>query len=222
MNTIPTKPIRVVIIDNDVLLRSGLSMIIGNQQDMCIVGVADDADEALGIVERQNPDIVLLKLDPKRNLPSDIILKLLRKSDHSRIILLAHHDDDELNLGALEQGALGIIFTNETPEILVKAIKKVNAGEVWIERSLMANVLNDLANNHSKAPDPEIVKIGDLTDREKDVILFIGQGLKNKQIAKQLHLSETTIRHHLTSIYRKLEVSNRLELLVFANRHELV
>jgi two-component system nitrate/nitrite response regulator NarL len=218
----PSKLIRIVIIDSDILIRSGLGLIIESQQDMCIVGVAGDRENALAIVESQNPDIILLKLNTQKNMGSDIIQKLQGKSNHSRIILLSRQDEAETNVSALVYGALGIVFTTDPPEILVKAIKKVNVGEVWIERSLMANVLNGLTNNHGRETDPEMEKISELTDRERDVVLLIGRGLRNKQIAKQLHLSETTIRHHLTSIYSKLGVTNRLELLVFATRHSLV
>lgn len=223
MNVPPDEPIRIVIIDHHTLMRAGLMRIIEDQEDMLVVGEAVDAHEAITIVGEEQPHIILLKLDSYSDITPEIIPELLKESNFSRIILLALHDNAEMNLSALKQGALGIVFTTQKPEILIKAIQKVNIGEVWIERSLIANVLNDLATsqNHMQ-DDPDLQHISDLTDRERDVILLIGRGYKNQQIAEQLHLSETTIRHHLTSIYTKLGVTSRLELLVFANRHNLV
>jgi DNA-binding NarL/FixJ family response regulator len=104
----------------------------------------------------------------------------------------------------------------------VKAIEKVHAGEIWIERSMVARLLTttDIARR-SLMVDPETDHILQLSDREREVIQLIGRGLKNQQIAIQLCISESTVRHHLTSIYSKLEVSDRLELLVFAHRKGL-
>ena len=223
MNTTLEESIRIVIIDSYTLVRVGLRLIIERESDMFVVGDAGEVEEALEIVRLQKPDIILLKLDPLTDIEPDIIPKLLIESNFSRIILLARKDEAEMNLGALKKGALGIVFKTQTPEILIKAIQKVNIGEVWIERSLIANVLNDLANHkNSIDQDPDRKHIAELTNRERDVILLIGRGLKNQQIAHQLHLSETTIRHHLTSIYNKLGVTSRLELLVFANHNQLV
>ena len=214
------EPIRVVIIDSHTLVRAGLGLIVDNHPGMSVVGEAGESNEALKIVNLQKPDIILLILDSVNDIGSEIIPLLFKESNHSRIILVACLDETELNLSALKQGALGIVFKAQKPDVLIKAIQKVNEGEVWIERSLIANVLYGLANHKEPiVQDPETEYIAELTIRERDVIQLIGRGFKNKQIAEQLYLSETTVRHHLTSIYSKLGVKNRLELLIFANRH---
>ena len=106
--------------------------------------------------------------------------------------------------------------------MLVKAVRKVHAGEVWLDRVMMADVLTRITRGGENRDNPEAAKISSLSAREREVVDLIGMGLKNKEIAERLFLSEVTIRHHLTSIYNKLGVSDRLELLIYAYRHGLV
>ncbi len=118
---------------------------------------------------------------------------------------------------------MGVVFKTQSPETLIKAIDKVNAGEVWLERSMIANVLSRLSRNNKPIRiNSETDNINELSEREKQIVRLIGQGFKNKKISTELCISETTVRHHLTSIYSKLGVSDRLELLVYAHRYGLV
>jgi DNA-binding NarL/FixJ family response regulator len=104
----------------------------------------------------------------------------------------------------------------------MKAIERVHAGEAWLDRSLTASILRDLSpGTRSKKQDPDERKISSLTDREREVIRRVGEGLKTKQIAERLFISEITVHHHLTSVYSKLEVADRLELLIYAYRNGL-
>ena len=178
----------------------------------------------MALVETHQPDIILLKLEPSANIEPSSIPLLLRKSRSSRVILLSLAEDgEEINIHGIEQGALGVVYKTQSPAMLIKAIRKVYEGEVWIERSLVANFIHSVSHNDASQPvDPTEQAILELTDREMDVIKLIGRGYKNQQIAEQLCLSESTIRHHLTSIYHKLGVASRLELLVFANSHDIV
>ena len=211
--------IRVVILDSHTLVRAGLRLIVDSQPGIKVVGEAGETNEALEIVTSQKPDIILLKVDPIGEIGLDIVKELFKASSSSRIILLALLDEAPINLRAVQEGVLGIVLKTQSPEILIKAIQKVHAGEAWIERSMIANLLNGLTHaQQAIAQNPETEAIAQLSPREREVIQYIGQGLKNSQIAEQLSLSETTVRHHLTSIYRKLGVTDRLELLVFAHR----
>lgn len=119
-------------------------------------------------------------------------------------------------------GARGIVMKEHATEALLKAIECVHQGQLWMDRSLMASVIADLRRGPETKVDPEAAKIATLTARECDVVTLIGEGLKNKEIAKRLFLSETTVRHHLTSIFAKLEVDDRLELVIYAYRHNLI
>lgn len=216
--------IRVVIIDPKALVRAGLVRVVDEQPDMKVVGDSGQWDEGMELVEAQQPDIILLKLAPACDLSPDYIPKLLKKSKLSRIILLSLPEEGEqLTIRGIEQGALGVVCKSQSPAVLIKAIRKVNEGEVWIDRSLVADFIHSVSHGHEpELQDPAEQAILELTEREKDVIKLIGRGYKNQQIAEQLSLSESTIRHHLTSIYSKLTVTSRLELLVFANSHNIV
>lgn len=222
MNTSSDGAIRIVIIDRHTLVRTGLRLIVDSQPGMKVVGEAGDANEAMEIVTRQKPDIILLKLDPTGDISVEIIPKLFKDSNHSRIILLARLDEAQIHLKAINEGVLGVVLKTQTQEVLFKAIQKVHAGEVWIERSLIASLVSGLSQRQQViAQDPETERIAQLSARERNVIQLLGRGYKNQQIAKNLYLSETTIRHHLTSIYSKLGVTDRLELMVFARRYGL-
>ena len=219
MNTPLDELIRIAILDNQTLVRAGLRLIIESHPGLKVVGEAGEANEALEIVTYQKPDIILLKVDPIGTIGLEIIRELLKASSSSRIILLARLDETPILLRAIQEGVLGIVLKTQSPEILIKAIQKVHVGEVWIERSMIATLLiGQMRTQELISQNPETKRIAALSPRERQVIQAIGRGLKNSQIAEQLFLSETTVRHHLTSIYAKLEVSDRLELLVFAHR----
>jgi DNA-binding NarL/FixJ family response regulator len=114
---------------------------------------------------------------------------------------------------------MGIVLKEHAADQLLKAIMKVYEGEVWIERSMMGSMIQEI--NKPTQVNPEVTKIESLTDREREVIALIGEGLKNKQVGERLFISETTVTHHLSSVFSKLEVSDRLELIIYAFRHGL-
>jgi two-component system nitrate/nitrite response regulator NarL len=214
-------PIRVVIIDPFLIIRRGLRLMLEEQPGLLVVGEAGDSIQALKVVADKKPDIILLKLYPAGGLGLEVISKLIKASREARIILMTTTEELQFCLQAIREGVLGLVSKLQTPEVLVKAIKKVHSGEVWIEHSMMARLLSTDNNRTSKAGNHEMKRITQLSDREYELIRLISRGLKNKQIASQLSISESTVRHHLTSIYSKLGVSDRLELLVFAHRNSL-
>jgi DNA-binding NarL/FixJ family response regulator len=123
---------------------------------------------------------------------------------------------------AVKKGAVGVVVAQNPPEILYKAIEKVHAGQVWLDRSLIASFV--IQNTHADIPayiEPKTIRIARLSKREREIISLAGEGLKNQQIADQLFLSEVTVRHHLTSIFKKLAVSDRLELVIYAYQNSL-
>jgi DNA-binding NarL/FixJ family response regulator len=118
--------------------------------------------------------------------------------------------------------ARGLIQKESASEVLIKAIRRINDGEVWFDRAMMSSVLDDALNQRAaKDADPERSKIASLTEREMQVIALVCESLRNKQIAERLFISDTTVRHHLTSIFSKLEVSDRLELVIYSFRQGL-
>ncbi len=216
-------PIRIVLLDAHTLFRVGLRCILESQPGMEIVGEAGDLDASLEIITSQNPDIILFESNLHSDPPCDLVPTLVKASTRARLILVSGVNDPTVQQQAVEDGVVGVISKTQSPETLIKAIEKVHAGEVWLERSLIANVLVRFSRSQPVTKvDPETASINSLSEREKEVVKLIGQGYKNKRISSELCISETTVRHHLTSIYDKLGVSDRLELLVYAHRYGLV
>jgi DNA-binding NarL/FixJ family response regulator len=152
----------------------------------------------------------------------EIIPNLVAMCAKARLIALTSDQDKQMYRRAVRLGAMGLMHKDQPPGTLIKAVERVYAGEVWLDRSLTASVLGEISRGSAaKEASPEAAQIASLTDREREVISAVGAGLKNKQIADVLFISEVTVRHHLTSIYSKLEVSNRLELIIYAYRHGL-
>ena len=148
---------------------------------------------------------------------------MLAAASQARVLIPTGLRDPDIHRQAVSLGARGLGLKEKAVEILLQAIRKVHAGEVWIERTMMANVLDEMSRARMALQfDPEVARIASLTARERDVIALIGQGLKNRQLAERLGISETTVRHHLTVIFSKLEVTDRLELVVYAYRPSLV
>ena len=223
MPGLPKNPIRIVLLDAQTLFRVGLRYILEGQPGMVVVGDAGNINDSIELITSKKPDIILLELNLECLPESEIIPELVKVSGGARLILLTATNDPKVKQKAVEDGVVGVLAKTQSPEILIKAIEKVHAGEVWIEHSLIANVLGRLSRNPPAIKiDQETASINSLSEREKEVVKLIGQGYKNKRISSELCISETTVRHHLTSIYDKLGVSDRLELLVFAHRYGMV
>lgn len=222
MSDLSNETVRVVILDNHTLVRTGLGLIIESQADLQVVGQAGNLNEALSLIAVSKPDIILLEHDPENCLGFEVFPEINQAWDQARMILVTGSNNREIYLQAVQHGVLGIVSKAQPAEVLLKAIRKVHLGEVWIEHSLIASLVTSSFQGQTTSPaNPDAESISLLSEREREVIQFIGRGLKNKQIASQLCIGETTVRHHLTSIYSKLGVSDRLELLIFAQSHRL-
>lgn len=213
--------IRVMIVDDHAVIRTGLRMLIEQDQTMTVVAMAGTPAEALLMAEREKPDIIVLDLMLGDEDGLEFLPQLCKASPNSRVLVLTGVQATDSHRMAIRRGAMGIVLKQQAAELLLKAIQKVHAGEVWIDRSMMGSVLTDVRNEKHEEPDPEATKITSLTRREREVIALVSEGLKNKLIGERLFISETTVTHHLSSIFSKLEVSDRLELIIYAFRHGL-
>jgi two-component system nitrate/nitrite response regulator NarL len=217
------KTIGILIVDDHEVVRVGLRHLIEKQPHMKIVGEACNRSDALKIASREQPEIVILDLCLGDENGADLIPEVLRVAEESRIIVLTAVQNEEELRSASRLGAAGVITKDAPADMVIKAIERVHAGELWLNRKLTAALVAELRR---PGKDPfsttEGKLIAALTDREKDVVSLIGEGMKNKQIADKLFISETTVRHHITSILKKLQVSDRLELLIFAYKNDLV
>lgn len=215
------KPIRVLLIDDHAMVRAGLRLLLEKITHIRVVGEADNMTDALAITSREQPDIILLDLVMSSESGLDYLPKLLTLSRESRIIILTGVNDPKLHQRAVQLGAMGLLLKDKAPEILIKAIEKVATGEAWLDRVTMANVLAELSRPNKTDASSEEAKVASLTKREREIISLVALGMKNKQIAERLLISEITVRHHLTSVFSKLDLSDRFELIIYAFRHGL-
>jgi two-component system, NarL family, nitrate/nitrite response regulator NarL len=216
------EPIRILLIDDHVIVRAGLRMLIENHKGMVVVGEAGDRIDALAIAARERPQVILLDLDMGNESGLDFLRELLDAAAGARVVMLTGVRDPEAHRRAVHLGAMGLVLKDKATEVLIKAIEKVHAGEVWLDRSLTASVLSEMSQAREiRRADPDAKRISSLTDREREIVGLVSEGLKNKQIGDRLFISEATVRNHLTSILSKLELSDRFELALYAYRHHL-
>jgi two-component system, NarL family, nitrate/nitrite response regulator NarL len=187
-----------------------------------VVGEAATRAEALELAARSQPDIILLDVYLGSGSSLNWLPELRAAAPQARVLLLTAVSDRAEHRRAVRLGAVGIVLKDQAAGVLATAIEKVYAGEAWLDRAMVATVLSDMVVAGTEpAPDPAKAAIATLTERECEVVSLVAEGLQNKQIAQRLSISETTVTHHLTSIFNKLGVASRLELVIFAYRHGL-
>jgi DNA-binding NarL/FixJ family response regulator len=213
--TDPTRePIRILIVDDHAVVRAGLRMLIDQNPTMKVIGVAGNRSEALAIAASEQPNLIILDILLGDEDGLAILPELRAVVKDTRVLVLTGMRGSESQRRAMLAGAMGVVLKEHAAEVLIKAIDKVHQGEVWMDRLLLGSLLDEMTQ--TPEINPEKAKIASLTDREREVIALIAEGLKNKQIGERLFISETTVTHHLSSIFSKLEVSDRLELVIYA------
>lgn len=222
MVAVENHSIRVVLIDDHSVFRAGLRMLIESRTNIRIVAEATNREEAVRQVSEMQPDVILLDIDLGDDNGLDVLPELLLAARQARVLLLTGLRDPVVHRRAVRMGAMGVVSKDTSIETVTTAIKKVHSGEVWIERSVVASVLKELvhpASGHQDDSDER--KIASLTAREREIVWLTGEGLRNHTIAERLSLSEATVRNHYTSIFNKLDVADRVELVIYAYRHRL-
>lgn len=223
------KEIRVLLVDDEELVREGIHHLVevplsesNGEAPIRVVGQAGTPTEALRLVAGAAPDVILLDINLGAADGLELIPELLR-AGAARIIILTGIAAAEAHRRAMVLGATGVVLKKQSRQTLISAIRKVHAGEVWLDRTTMRHVLSDMrGESKAKEQSPEADRIASLSKRELEVVALIARGLKNKQIAEELFISQTTVSHHLTSIFAKLGVTDRLELIIYAYRNRLV
>ena len=221
-----TEPIRVLIVDDHKIIRDGLRDLISSREGMIVVADAGNRADALRAVTREHPDIIVLDLDLGDDSGLDLIPELHRADEEVGIIVLTGMRETEKRDRAIELGARGMVLKDEGATELLNAIDKVHrTGEYWLEPGATKRLLDKQQARSSKLPDPEVAKIAKLTEREREIIALVGEGLENKEIAERLRpvVAESTVRNNLSIIYDKLGIKGgRLGLLIYAYKHSLV
>ena len=213
-------PIRVLLVDDHRLLLEGIRTVLGNGSLINIVGEAQELDTALQMLKSTLPDVVLLDVEIGKESTVDKLAEIASASPTTRVLFLTSKVDDRTNERALLAGAHGLVLKDSAAETLLTAVRKVHDGEVWFDRKLTSRMLSE-ARRKDLSNDQDRDKIHSLTKRELEVTRLIALGLVNGKIADRLFISEKTVRNHLTVIYSKIGVANRLELALFAAKNKL-
>jgi DNA-binding NarL/FixJ family response regulator len=215
-----TNETRILIVEDHAVVREGLRLLLERRPNLRVVGEAATRAECLALASRESPHLVLLDLSLKEESALDFLPEIRTAAPDARIVVLTAMRDAELHRRAVELGALGLVGKEQAADVLLTAIDSVARGEAWIDPKTTASALEELTAARSRRP-ADAAAARSLTPRELDVLRLIGEGLRNREIARRLFISETTVRHHLTAIYEKLGVSDRLSLLVYAVRNGL-
>jgi len=214
--------IRILLIDSHPLARAGLSSLIQSAGErMVVAAVTANAMQALTLAENARPDVILIDMEGKKN-GVDAIGALIEKFG-ARVIALASGADAAARDAAVLAGARGVVSKEDSPEGLMKAIEKVHAGELWLDRSATGRVFVELSRRIQSEQADERKRRPRLTPRELQIVRLLTKEPETSivAIARKIHTSENTLRNHLTSIYAKVGVSNRLQLHLYATKHHL-
>lgn len=207
--------IRVLIADDHPVVRQGLHTFLDLQEDLEVVGEARDGQEAVDIVRRLQPDIVLMDLVMPQLSGIDAIPQVREVSPSTKVIVLTSFADDEKVFPAVKAGAAGYLLKDAQPQELAQAIRTVHRGEALLHPSIAAKLMREYAGGESRAK-------GDLlTDRELEVLRHLARGMSNKEIAKSLVLSEKTVKTHVSNILRKLDLADRTQAALYAVKQGL-
>lgn len=219
MQTTASQDIRVLIVDEHALFRAGVGALLDGHDGLLLVAGCGSAREACELAAREQPDVILLELDLGLGAQQglDVLPGLLEAAPNAAVLVVTAERDKAMHQAAMLQGASGIVTKDKSPEVLFKATECVHAGEAWFDRSEIGSLLRDARAAANAQPGPA----AQLTDRELQIIALICEGLDNRRIAARLHLSTKTVRNHLSAVFHKLGVADRLGLAIFALRQGL-
>jgi DNA-binding NarL/FixJ family response regulator len=212
------KVIRVALADDQALVRAGFRMIVESQPDMQVAGEAADGQEAIDLVKREKPDVVLMDIRMPR---LDGIAATRQVASITRVVILTTYELDEYVFDALAAGASGFLLKAAPPEDLVRAIREVASGDALLAPSVTRRLIEEFA----KRPEPSNRKpkeLESLTEREVGVLREVARGLTNNEIASKLHVSETTIKTHVAHLLDKLDLRDRVQAVILAYEAGLI
>lgn len=214
------KEIKLMIIGDFLIFRSGLKMLLEAEKAITVSGEAADLNETAKLINKINPDILLIDSEQIDN--GNFISFTAIQPEYIPTIILTNSIDAETHQKYLLLGIDGLVSKEQNAEVLFHAIKQVSSGDVYFDRKLMSETIKQLVNEKKSNSERLYTYKNMLTEREQEVLNLLCRGMKNKIIAENLFITETTVRHHLTSIFEKLKVNSRLELVVHAFREKLV
>ena len=220
--------IRIVVADDHPIFRDGLCKLLALEEDFDVVAQASDGRQVLDVLQQYAPDILLLDLKMPGLDGLATLQRLQALKNKTRVIVLTASDDKNEFVQAMKLGTSGIVLKQTATELLIKSIRKVHAGEIWLDSHTTAAVIRqfvaaDDAPQASSAPQPATRERerSPLSQREREIVALVAQGFKNKEMAEKMFISEQTVKNHLHNIFDKLGVSDRLELALYAIHNNL-
>ena len=211
--------VTALIVDDQELVRSGLSLILRAKHGIVVVGECSDGDEVLDAVAQHQPDVVVMDLRMKR-VDGIEATRLLAQSNGPPVLALTTFNDDELLSDVLRAGAVGFVLKDSPAEELIRAVRAVGSGKSYLDPAVTARVL-DAYRSHAAPPLPTVA-LAELTPREKDVLTLIAKGHTNAEIADELYISGLTVKTHIGRIFTKLGLRDRAAAIVFAYEHRII
>jgi DNA-binding NarL/FixJ family response regulator len=211
--------IRVLVVDDQALVRAGFRMILEAEDDLCVVGEAADGLQALDLARSTEPDVVLMdiRMPNLDGVEATARLFALELPSAPRVVMLTTFDLDEYVFAALRNGASGFLLKDTPPDTLIEAIRAVSRGDALLAPSVTRRLIEDYVHRPAApgaAPAPP--RLADLTDREREVLHLVARGLSNGEIAEALFLGETTVKTHVGRVFLKLGVRDRVQAVVLA------
>ena len=211
--------IRVLVADDHAIFRDGLRKLLNSDQEITIVGEAQNGEEAIKLVAKLKPDVLLLDLRMPEKDGLAVLEEINFDTIPTRVVVLTAAEDDRDVIRAMRLGARGVVLKQSATELLIKSIHRVHAGEIWLDNRMTAEVLKAFSKSSEAGPWREKPL---LSGREKEVVQLVAQGFRNKEIGEKLFISEQTVKNHMHNIFDKLGVSDRLELALYALHHRLI
>ena len=209
---------KILLCDDQSVIRDGLEMLLNLEKDFQVIGVAQDGAEAIDLAAQKQPDLILMDLKMPIMNGIEATREIRTKFPHIKILVLTTYDDDEWVFDAIRAGASGYLLKDTPRQKIVEAIRGTMDGKSFVDPAIAGKLLNQVA---SKQTQHTSILTDKLTERELDVLRLIAKGINNSEIANQLHLSEGTVRNHVSAILEKLGVSDRTQAAVIAIQHGL-
>jgi len=208
--------IRVVIVDDDALVRAGLAMILRGDPTINIIGEAGDGEAGLGLIARMSPDVVLMDIRMPRLDGLEATARLMREKAPPKVIVLTTFDADDYVVRALRDGASGFLLKDTPPAHIVDAVHKVAAGDHMLSPSVTAQLIAKLGQGEQDLSRQTAAQglLETLTTREREVAMAVGEGKANAEIAQELYMSVATVKAHVSRIMVKLDVQNRVNIAI--------
>lgn len=210
--------IRVVICDDQAIIRDGLEMLLKLERDIEVVGLAQDGAEGVDLTAEKSPDLVLMDLKMPGMNGVEATRRIRAQHPDTKVLVLTTYDDDEWVFDAIRAGASGYLLKDTRREEVFEAIRGTVAGKSYVDPVVAGKLIDQVSSQQIK---PSAMIAEKLTDREVAVLRLLARGLSNTEIAKQLYLSEGTVRNHVSSILTKLDISDRTQAAVIAIQHGL-